>query len=196
MTNLFEDSRYRIWIATQGGGCCYYDTRTRQFKRFNTSTGFPSNVVMRIIEDQQANLWFTTNQGLVCMKSENEELRLFTTTNGLLSDQFNYQSGIVDTDGTIYLGSIDGLISFKPQNIRRGPVAPKLIISDFYIFNDRVGIQSSEQEAETMDGAKYEERVVGPLKCIESERKEFYMDYIEYCPKEIYDNPAKAEDIW
>lgn len=32
--------------------------------------------------------------------------------------------------------------------------------------------------------------------CIESERKEFYMDYIEYCPKEVYDNPAKPEDIW
>lgn len=32
--------------------------------------------------------------------------------------------------------------------------------------------------------------------CIESERKEFYMDYIEYCPKEVYDNPTKPEDIW
>lgn len=26
--------------------------------------------------------------------------------------------------------------------------------------------------------------------------KEFYMDYIEYCPKEIYDNPITPEDIW
>lgn len=32
--------------------------------------------------------------------------------------------------------------------------------------------------------------------CIESERKEFYMDYIEYCPKEVYDNPMEPEDIW
>lgn len=32
--------------------------------------------------------------------------------------------------------------------------------------------------------------------CIDSERKEFYMDYIEYCPKEVYDNPMKPEDIW
>lgn len=26
--------------------------------------------------------------------------------------------------------------------------------------------------------------------------KEFYMDYIEYCAKEVYDNPNKPEDIW
>lgn len=32
--------------------------------------------------------------------------------------------------------------------------------------------------------------------CIESNTKEFYMDYIEYCPKSIYDNPNKPEDIW
>ena len=24
----------------------------------------------------------------------------------------------------------------------------------------------------------------------------FYMDFIEYCAKEIYDNPEKPEDIW
>lgn len=31
---------------------------------------------------------------------------------------------------------------------------------------------------------------------LESERSEFYMDHIEYCPKEIYDNPEQPEDIW
>ena len=31
---------------------------------------------------------------------------------------------------------------------------------------------------------------------LEEERKEFYMDFIEYCAKEIYDNPEKPEDIW
>ena len=25
---------------------------------------------------------------------------------------------------------------------------------------------------------------------------QFYMDYMEYCPKEIYDNPSEPEDIW
>ena len=31
---------------------------------------------------------------------------------------------------------------------------------------------------------------------LEAESKEFYMDFIEYCAKEIYDNPEKPEDIW
>ena len=26
--------------------------------------------------------------------------------------------------------------------------------------------------------------------------REFYVDYLEYCPKEVYDNPEEPEDIW
>ena len=31
---------------------------------------------------------------------------------------------------------------------------------------------------------------------LDSEDKEFYMDYMEYCPKEVYDNPETPEDVW
>ncbi len=31
---------------------------------------------------------------------------------------------------------------------------------------------------------------------LEDETKEFFMDYIELCPKEVYDNPETPEDIW
>ena len=31
---------------------------------------------------------------------------------------------------------------------------------------------------------------------LDKETAEFYMDHIEYCPKEIYDNPVHPEDIW
>lgn len=31
---------------------------------------------------------------------------------------------------------------------------------------------------------------------LDNEKLQFYMDYIEYCPKEIYDNPQTPEDIW
>ena len=31
---------------------------------------------------------------------------------------------------------------------------------------------------------------------LDSDKKEFYMDYLEYVAKEIYDNPEKPEDIW
>ena len=31
---------------------------------------------------------------------------------------------------------------------------------------------------------------------LESDRKELYMDYMEFVSKEIFDNPEKPESIW
>lgn len=31
---------------------------------------------------------------------------------------------------------------------------------------------------------------------LDAENKEFFMDYFEYVPKEVYDNPEESEDIW
>ncbi|MBR3432436.1 MAG: fasciclin domain-containing protein [Bacteroidaceae bacterium] len=31
---------------------------------------------------------------------------------------------------------------------------------------------------------------------LDSDKKELYMDYIELCPKEVYDNPNEPEDLW
>lgn len=31
---------------------------------------------------------------------------------------------------------------------------------------------------------------------LDDQTREFYMDYLEYCPKEVYDNPNTPEDIW
>lgn len=32
--------------------------------------------------------------------------------------------------------------------------------------------------------------------CLDDPMREMYLDYIELCPKEVYDNPEKREDIW
>ena len=34
------------------------------------------------------------------------------------------------------------------------------------------------------------------MNVLENEGSQFYMDYIEYCPKSVYDNPTEPEDIW
>ncbi len=31
---------------------------------------------------------------------------------------------------------------------------------------------------------------------LDSDKKELYMDYMELCPKEVYDNPNEPEDLW
>lgn len=72
-----------------------------------------------MVEDKQGNLWITSNYGLVCFNPDTESKHVYTTANGLLSNQFNFQSGYIDKKGRIYLGSINGFIAFDPETLWR-----------------------------------------------------------------------------
>ncbi len=32
--------------------------------------------------------------------------------------------------------------------------------------------------------------------CQDQIHKQLFIDYMEWCPKEVYDNPSESEDIW
>jgi len=60
-------------------------------------------------------------------------------------------------------------------------------------YNDRENVRRIMWRG-TLDPEKtYYLRVKSVL---DSDKKEFYMDYLEFCPKEVYDNPVEPEDIW
>ena len=83
-------------------------------------------------------MWLTTNNGLVCFQPTTGVMKVYTTSNGLLGDQFNYRSSFEAEDGTIYLGSIDGFIAFNPKNFSENKFLPSIVITDFFLFGKEV----------------------------------------------------------
>ena len=65
-------------------------------------------------------------------------MKVYTTSNGLLGDQFNYRSSLETEDGTIYLGSIDGFIAFNPKTFSENRSLPSIVITDFLLFGKEV----------------------------------------------------------
>ena len=102
------------------------------------SAGLPNDVVYQIVEDKEGFLWLTTNNGLVCFQPTTGMMKVYTTSNGLLGDQFNYRSSFETEDGTIYLGSIDGFIAFNPKNFSENKFLPSIVITDFFLFGKEV----------------------------------------------------------
>lgn len=133
--SLFEDSQTNLWVTTEGGGLCKYNPVSESFTSFTTSEGLPNNVVYKIVEDNHSNLWFTTNQGVVCMNINDYTIKLFTKSDGLLSNQFNYKSGIKDKNGYLYFGGLDGFVSFDPTSFISNKIPPPVYIVQFELFN-------------------------------------------------------------
>ena len=55
--DIFDDSNNNLWIGTEGGGLCKYTPASNTFKRYNSKIGFPSNTVLRILQDNKKKLW-------------------------------------------------------------------------------------------------------------------------------------------
>lgn len=137
-TSLSEDHKGNIWISTEGGGAIVHDPFKETFKRYTTNDGLPSNVVHKVLNGNNGRMWISTNKGLTEFDSESGIFYSHTHHNGLLSNQFNYKSGIETSDGRLYFGSIGGLISLDPEASLKTQIKPSVVITRFDLSNREI----------------------------------------------------------
>ncbi len=133
--DIFEDNEKNLWFGSEGGGLCKYNPASNIFKRYNSKTGFPSNTVLRILQDDKKKFWITTTRGLVYLDPLTDLIKVYTKANGLLNDQFNYNSGFKDSSGKMYFGSVKGMISFEPNTFSENNFVPPVYITGIQVNN-------------------------------------------------------------
>jgi signal transduction histidine kinase/ligand-binding sensor domain-containing protein/DNA-binding response OmpR family regulator len=144
VNGIFEDSNNNLWFATEGLGLWCYDTDRRSFKYYDLSNGLPSNYTFKILEDNNKNLWVSTTRGLISLNLDNNDIKIYTKANGLLSDQFNYNSAFKDTDGTMYFGCVKGMISFNPALFTKNEFVAPVYITGFQVHNREISVKGKD----------------------------------------------------
>ncbi|MBO7470851.1 MAG: fasciclin domain-containing protein [Bacteroidaceae bacterium] len=96
-----------------------------------------------------------------------------------------------DTDDEDYCAEIDK--KMRNNGYMKGPKSINSNDGTERDWNDRENIRHIFVR-QTLD--PNETYYIKLKSVLDSDRKEFYMDFIEYCAKEIYDNPERPEDIW
>ena len=137
-TSLSEDFKGNIWITTEGGGVSIYNPFKNTFNTYTTKNGLPSNVVHKVLNGNNGRMWISTNKGLTEFDPSTDRFYSHTHYNGLLSNQFNYKSGIETSDGKLYFGSIGGLIGLDPKQSLILQQEPPVVITRFDLFNNEI----------------------------------------------------------
>lgn len=137
---IYEDGKQNLWIATEGGGLCKLTRDRKTIVAFTIQNGLPSNFVFKVLEDNQNNLWVTTSRGLVNLHPDNGNVIIYTKDNGLLNDQFNYNSGYKDEEGQLYFGSVKGMIRFVPGDFLKPTIIPPVYITGLQVQNKELDI--------------------------------------------------------
>lgn len=141
--SFFDGESGKMWIGTEGGGLNVFDKKTETFYAYTVKDGLPGNTVYGILDDDKGNLWLSTNKGLCrftppTSTSDKPVCRNYNMSDGLPSNESNYNTSVKGDDGSLYFGTTAGLVSFKPEQIKDNPFKPPVIITDFTVHNKSV----------------------------------------------------------
>jgi len=134
---MLEASDGVFWIGTRDG-VYGYDETSKRLKHYTKADMLPNNVVYGIIEDSSGNLWMSTNRGLSCFNPKTEKFRNYIGSDNMRNSQFNSQSYCRASSGDLYFGGINGIITFKPEELVDNPYTPSVVITNLQLFNKTV----------------------------------------------------------
>lgn len=144
-TLAFDKSGY-LWLANNGGGLSVFDIGKEIFRTFSMDDGLPSNVVKGLLVDNCNNLWISTGNGISkCSWDQNEspfnaklKVRNYDIANGPGSNDFSYNACTKGRDGTLYFGSLNGLVAFNPDSLLDNAYKPPVVLTEFLLNNKPV----------------------------------------------------------
>ena len=131
----YEDESKNLWIGTEGDGLYNYDTKTKKSIKYGTENGLPNQVIYSILPDSFNNLWFSTNKGLSRFSLETRQFKNFDVSDGLTSNEFNYNSKIKLENEELMFGSANGIVFFNPNKILENSFIPPVYITSVSVNN-------------------------------------------------------------
>ncbi|GEM_PF-788603 len=134
--------RDSLCLGTYDGGIIFLNIRNHKFKTYTEADGLPDNTVYSILEDEERNLWLSTNHGLSKFHPNSGTFTNYSATDGLQGDEFYWGSGFRGKYGRMYFGGVNGVTVFDPKNIRDNTYIPPVVLTHFKIFYEDVLIQS------------------------------------------------------
>jgi len=147
---IMTDKKAQLWVGT-ADGLCRFDYSKDCFVRIPMN--IPSNAICSIIEDNEM-LWLTTSKGLIRYNTLNGNCQVFTRSDGLLSDQFIFNSGFKSSKGKIYVGTANGFNAFCPKNLVTNSFLPQVAITNLEIFNKEVKVDDNGPLTQSISSTK------------------------------------------
>ncbi len=153
VTSLHVDNEGVLWVGTGGGLARFHKGK---WTRYTKEQGLVSNAVAYLIEASQDDLWLGSNAGLmrVSKKSLNDfsqgltnvvTCRAYGRADGLPTPectQGSQPAACRTADGRLWFPTIAGLISVKPDDLKRNLQLPPVVIESVKVAGEEQNTNS------------------------------------------------------
>ncbi|MDR0574372.1 MAG: response regulator [Tannerella sp.] len=133
ITRIFEDRDRRLFVGTRGAGLYLFDKTKKIFRKILDGYCYD------IAQSLQGYLIVSNNEGIAFIDPELNKSRMIELGSALPLSGLNWGCGLLACDnGEIFVGGIDGAVSFFEQDIFSSAKDYRLYFSDLYINNEWV----------------------------------------------------------
>ncbi len=123
------DSAGNLWIATRRGFSIYNEKEG--FRNYDYSHGLSDDNVYFIQHDQQGSAWIGTGKGIDVFTDK--VIANFTMNQGLIENETNGRASLLDSNGHLWFGTVEGLSCFVPENYSKKVSQPLINIEKIWI---------------------------------------------------------------
>lgn len=119
------------WLAlsTDDGLALTRPDRPDGIEWYDTRTGLPNNTIYATRQDRQGRLWISSNAGLTRLDLDSGAVLNYDRHDGLQANEFNSGAALVDAQGRLYFGGINGFNVFDPDRLEKKQVPPGVVIT-------------------------------------------------------------------
>ncbi|MBX7222752.1 MAG: protein kinase [Blastocatellia bacterium] len=134
VNSLLTSTRNILWIGTKGG-LCRMDTASRTLTRVTAESGLRDLTIQSLLEDSTGTLWVGTISGLFRFDPETGKSIRFGKADGLPNEIISRGSGWRSRNGTLYFGTEEAMVAFRPTEITTDGFVPPVVLTEFLLAN-------------------------------------------------------------
>lgn len=130
-----------IWCGKWGDGLSHIipNSENLNFKdgylveNFHVKDGLANDYVYSVLQDENDNLWMSTNMGVSKLNPKTKQFENYTADEGLQSNEFNSGAYFKANDGELFFGGPSGINSFYPTTVSKNPTIPNVVITSVIV---------------------------------------------------------------
>ncbi len=139
--SLYKSSDNTFWIGTEGAGLLSYNPELDSVISYNDKNGFLQRTTSAIMEASPGQMWVSGRSGLSHINTSSGVIKNYSEADGLISNDFNYNSVMKDNQGRLYFGNVMGGANyFDPDSIPTNQSDIKVYLTNLRIFNKPVSV--------------------------------------------------------
>ena len=136
---FFEDSKNRLFMGTNGDGILVLNEENQEIEFYpEFDKHLPSRFILDFRESKGGYYYIATNSGLVVVDTELQNSLVLNSANGFPLEALNENSLHITDRNEIFVGGINGMVSFHEKDLNIPRVEYSVIITGIRVNNQPV----------------------------------------------------------